>query len=222
MSKRQPRPKDKAPGDLPIVAAPYEPTKLEREATAACQERNRNKPQTVGIKLTRQGEVLNIGLDHPDVAAGSALLCNSLGTGSHLFAGYIVQGLVHATTKKGEAHAGDLNDALSVVQALHPHDEVEAMLMSQMAMIHQAAMHCARRLSNSDNLEAIEAHDRGLNRLSRTYAAQMEALKRYRTGGQQRVTVEHVHVHQGGQAIVGAVHHGSGGGGAGARSEATP
>ena len=38
----------------------------------------------------------------------------------------------------------------------------------------------------------------------------MEALKRYRTGGQQKVTVEHVTVNAGGQAIVGTVETGGG------------
>jgi hypothetical protein len=33
----------------------------------------------------------------------------------------------------------------------------------------------------------------------------MEALKRYRTGGEQMVTVQHVNVSEGGQAIVGNV-----------------
>jgi hypothetical protein len=33
----------------------------------------------------------------------------------------------------------------------------------------------------------------------------MEALKRYRTGGEQTVTVQHVNVSEGGQAIVGNV-----------------
>jgi hypothetical protein len=33
----------------------------------------------------------------------------------------------------------------------------------------------------------------------------MEALKRYRTGGEQKVTVQHVLVNDGGQAIVGDV-----------------
>jgi hypothetical protein len=33
----------------------------------------------------------------------------------------------------------------------------------------------------------------------------MEALKRYRTGGEQKVTVQHVSVSDGGQAIVGNV-----------------
>ena len=43
------------------------------------------------------------------------------------------------------------------------------------------------------------------NKLSRTYAALVEALNRHRGKGQQKVTVEHVHVHAGGQAVVGAV-----------------
>ncbi len=33
----------------------------------------------------------------------------------------------------------------------------------------------------------------------------METLKRYRTGGEQKVTVQHVSVSEGGQAIVGNV-----------------
>jgi hypothetical protein len=40
---------------------------------------------------------------------------------------------------------------------------------------------------------------------SRTYATLLEALNRHRGKGQQKVTVEHVHVHSGGQAVVGMV-----------------
>jgi hypothetical protein len=43
------------------------------------------------------------------------------------------------------------------------------------------------------------------NKLSRTYATLLEALNRHRGKGQQKVTVEHVHVHAGGQAVVGTV-----------------
>ena len=43
------------------------------------------------------------------------------------------------------------------------------------------------------------------NKLSRTYATLVEALNRHRGKGQQKVTVEHVHVHAGGQAVVGVV-----------------
>ena len=41
-----------------------------------------------------------------------------------------------------------------------------------------------------------------LAQLSRTHATLLEALNRHRGKGAQRVTVEHVHVHEGGQAIV--------------------
>ena len=43
------------------------------------------------------------------------------------------------------------------------------------------------------------------NKLSRTCATLLEALNRHRGKGTQKVTVEHVHVHEGGQAIVGTV-----------------
>jgi len=39
----------------------------------------------------------------------------------------------------------------------------------------------------------------------RTFANQTEALGRYRGKGEQKMMVEHVHVYQGGQAIVGQV-----------------
>ena len=49
-----------------------------------------------------------------------------------------------------------------------------------------------------------------LNKLTRTFTSQMEALNRHRGKGQQKMTVEHVHVHDRGQAIVGSVTQGGG------------
>ena len=49
------------------------------------------------------------------------------------------------------------------------------------------------------------------NKLSRTYASLVESLNCHRGKGQQKVTVEHVHVHEGGQAIVGNVESSGGG-----------
>ena len=43
------------------------------------------------------------------------------------------------------------------------------------------------------------------NKLPRSFATLLDTLNRHRGKGQQKVTVEHVHVHSGGQAIVGAV-----------------
>jgi hypothetical protein len=41
----------------------------------------------------------------------------------------------------------------------------------------------------------------------RTFTMQVEALARKRRKGEQNVTVKHVHVHAGGQAVVGNVSH---------------
>ena len=50
-----------------------------------------------------------------------------------------------------------------------------------------------------------------LNKLGRTFAAQVEALKKYRSSGEQNIKVQHVTVNEGGQAIVGNVQAGGGG-----------
>jgi hypothetical protein len=70
------------------------------------------------------------------------------------------------------------------------------------------AMAC--RLVSSTNTKQQDSAERSLNKLARTFAMQLETLKRYRTGGEQKVTVEHVHIHTGGQAIVGNVSTGGG------------
>ncbi len=94
------------------------------------------------------------------------------------------------------------------------------MLAAQMAAVHMATMTFARRLAHVDNIPQQDAAERAFNKLARTFAAQMEALKRYRTGGQQRVIVEHVTVNEGGQAIVGKV--AQGGRGSAKNRRATP
>jgi hypothetical protein len=49
------------------------------------------------------------------------------------------------------------------------------------------------------------ANTSAFNKLTRTFAMQMGALKRYRSGAEQKVTLQYVSVAEGGQAIVGNV-----------------
>jgi hypothetical protein len=94
---------------------------------------------------------------------------------------------------------------LSVAKGIKPKDQLEAMLAAQMGAIHAAVMTCAGQLARSVTIAQQDSAERALNKLARTFAMQMEALKRYRTGGEQKVTVQHVSVQEGGQAIVGNV-----------------
>jgi hypothetical protein len=80
-------------------------------------------------------------------------------------------------------------------------------------------MECYRRaMIGEQTFEGRRENLSQANKLSRTYATLLEALNRHRGKGQQKVTVEHVHVHEGGQAIVGNVE----GGGMRVKSENQP
>jgi hypothetical protein len=57
----------------------------------------------------------------------------------------------------------------------------------------------------TENLLQQDSAERVINKFARTFIAQVEALKRYRSGGEQKVTVQHLSVSEGGQAIVGNV-----------------
>ncbi|MGJ0510041.1 MAG: hypothetical protein ACR652_23545 [Methylocystis sp.] len=98
-----------------------------------------------------------------------------------------------------------LNFLLSVIKDVKPRDQLETMLAAQMAVMHMATMTFAGRLSKVENLPQQESALNAFNKLARTFTIQMEALKRYRSGGEQKVTVQHVNVSEGGQAIVGNV-----------------
>jgi len=94
---------------------------------------------------------------------------------------------------------------LTVVKGIEPKGQLEAMLAAQMAAIHMATMKRTAQLAHADNLHQAASLERASNKPARTFTMQMEALKRYRTGGEQKVTVQHVSVAEGEQAIVGNV-----------------
>ncbi len=104
-----------------------------------------------------------------------------------------------------------LSNAMAILTGINPRDEVEGLLAVQMVGVHNAAMMTLKRVMiKEQTIEGKEANVNHATKMLRTFTAQMEALKRYRTGGQQKVIVEHVNVHPGGQAIVGTVTQGGG------------
>jgi hypothetical protein len=69
------------------------------------------------------------------------------------------------------------------------------MLVAQMVAAHSAAMECYRRAMLPDQTFAgCDSNLKHAAKLSRTYAELLLALDKHRGKGQQRVTVEHVHV----------------------------
>jgi hypothetical protein len=88
---------------------------------------------------------------------------------------------------------------------------LEALLAVQMVGVHNLAMKFLANAALEDQTDyGKEVNVNRANRLLRTFTAQVEALKKHRSKGEQHFTVEHVHVHSGGQAVVGAVNQGQG------------
>jgi hypothetical protein len=99
-----------------------------------------------------------------------------------------------------------LQSAIALLQGIKPTNEIEGMLATQMVATHSAAMECLRRaMLQSQTFEGREQNLKHAAKLLAIYARQMDALNKNRGKGQQKVTVEHVHVEAGGQAVVGNV-----------------
>ncbi len=99
-----------------------------------------------------------------------------------------------------------MNAALAMIEAVAPKDEIEGALAVQMSCTHAASMAILGKLDSGFGGERrIAAFASAAARLMRTFAMQVEVFRRLRNGGQQFVRVEHVHVNEGGQALIGNV-----------------
>jgi hypothetical protein len=105
------------------------------------------------------------------------------------------------------------NAILAVIDGARPRDEVEAMLVGQMAVTHAFALELMGRAKRVEGIQQFDSAGNMAAKLLRTFTAQIEALAKLRRGGEQTVRVEHVHVYPGGQAVVGNVTTQPGGGG---------
>ena len=88
-----------------------------------------------------------------------------------------------------------------------PQNATEAMLAIQMIAANEAALLFLKRATaEGQAFEGCDANLLRATRLMRVFIEQLAAMQKLKgKAGQQKVTVEHVHVHKGGQAIVGAV-----------------
>jgi hypothetical protein len=165
--------------------------------------RNDSVP-SVKLKIS-DGDPRKIQIDYDDEALGQALLLDAMGTGDLDFYNGLISQLSRINSNRGEIDRPRLDFMLSVIKDLKPRDQLEAMLGAQMAAVHTSSMMVAHRLAVSDNIPEQDSTERALNKLTRTYAAQMETLKRYRSG--ESHTVQNVSVADGGQAVVANVTH---------------
>jgi len=192
----------KHPDAAETPAKPYQPTQADAQAFKAYMAARKKAAPRLKVVPGAKGAVT---VDYPDKALGQITLMKALGTTDDDF----LNGLVHQLANVGSQGASPdergINFMLAVAKGIEPRDQIEAMLATQMAAVHNATMTFARRLAHVDNLPQQDSAQTGFNKLARTFAAQVSALKDYRSKGEQRMVVQHVNVSEGGQAIVGNV-----------------
>lgn len=130
-----------------------------------------------------------------------------LGSASQDFHNYVIQQIARLCPEVWEA---ELNAAIAFVASLEPKNEAECCVIVQMFAAHSLSMHFARNASRTSDTEVLEVAAKRFEKSSRLYVDLHAALAKMRGEGQQKVTVEHVTVQAGGQAIVGTVQHGGG------------
>jgi hypothetical protein len=120
--------------------------------------------------------------------------------------------------------SGALELALDASDSIDAKNSLEKMIVHQMAVMHRQIMKLTARMddialqfphheSSRERNEQICRLAGTVARLTASYQSGFLALQRVRSGGRQVVTVQHVHVGDGGQAVVAGKIGAKGGGG---------
>ena len=161
-------------------------------------EQKSDKPVLVKNEKSKEQEIKEL-LD----AMGEALTANSGGLSDKF--GWMVYDQLSKSCYKDTNIFEAVKHICIELKGIAPKDQIEGMLATQMIATHHAALDDFAIAAQSETMDIRAAALSSATKLTRTYAAQMEALNRYRGKGQQKMTVEHVHINSNIQAIIGNI-----------------
>lgn len=99
-----------------------------------------------------------------------------------------------------------MSSLVDILHGIGPRDQLEGLLALQMSAAHTLAMKFVKEaVWEKQTALGAQLYANLAMKCSRTFAALTIALDRHRSRGEQKMTFEHVHIHKGGQAIVGQV-----------------
>ncbi|MBM1169915.1 hypothetical protein [Microvirga arabica] len=187
-----------------------QPKPIEQEkaavATARQSDGRRSRPARIAILPSDNG-LPSIAPAHGDIGAWLDQLKEMFGSGSSEFALEQLQMLTKFTNGgwSTEREEAAVNAMLATVAGAQPQNEMEGVLAVQIAASHQLAMTLLARVGHAEHIPVLESNGNMALKLLKISREHAEALAKLQRGGNQTVRVEHVHVHSGGQAIVGNV-----------------
>jgi hypothetical protein len=167
----------------------------QQEKEVSSRDKSAISPDTDAVPMRRwrtDSIIEEASQYHPDRARSFnfQLLTEALGSQDPDFVWGLVSQLSQASTRFNDGEG--LNFMLSVIKNIHPRDGIEAMLGAQMAALHMSMMNYIDEFARLGHTPQQEMAERAVNKLSRTFATLVGALKHPRTGGEQKLTVRHV------------------------------
>ena len=179
---------------------------MTKNLPATSRAPRRSPPVRIRIKGI-QGNVVSFASPGPADHIWRRQLKTALGTVSDPFVDMALHHLERAARMPGDGPSNiSINGALAIIAAFEPKNEMDAALALQAACTHMVAMVMMARIGGGHGGDRrLPGMASASAKLLRAYCTQIETYRRLRGGGKQNIRVEHVHVHEGGQAIVGAV-----------------
>ena len=195
--KRRPIALEPAPsGAVDAVSESHVPVEANTHARTA--------PPRV-LKPSRMHDQVNA--PSPDLEGHRAALRRVFGTLSEEYAQTMFGKLVAALRPNPYEHldVATLNAAIALVASMKPETELQALLAVEIAAIGFAGHKFLRQSQHHLDEIHISVYGNYALKLLRLQLDMIHALDRHRRGNKQTVEVRHVHIHSGGQGVVGIV-----------------
>lgn len=188
------------------VAAPApDPSTWQKQAFGPAIERQAQFRESAVVSM----EGGTVKSPHSDAAGFTAMLSTAMGSRSEDWTLQAINWLTNAARARGQTDdlQGATNAALAFMTDVAPESAVEASLALQMYATHTVAMDMLQRCKQSTDRQALNEFANIATKMTRTFSGSLEALAKLRRNGEQ--VVRHVHVYEGGQAVVaGTINHG--------------
>jgi hypothetical protein len=193
---------------IPIVEGPVDLSERAETALTLPTENGERKPPP----RVRKPSALNDLIVAPthDVEAHRTAIRRVFGTRSEEFSQMMIGKLV-AHLRPNQRDTLDettLNGAIALIASLQPQDEFQAFLAVQVVALGSAGEKFIRMSQRHLNEDYIDIYGSYGMKLLRLQLDAIRELGRLKHGNKQTVEVRHVHIHSGGQGVVGIINTG--------------
>jgi len=166
-----------------------------RETTNPNNATSPEAPATVPrVLVTQKGSEVIYRPICEDPAQGMKLLMGAIGAEDMDFLQGTLSRFAEAGSQNGSVNQANFDFMLSIIKGIKPKNQIEAMLVIQMAGVYFALLKLLPQLTSSATVQQLDSLGGLYNKLARTFATQFEVLQRSRSGGEQKVTIQNVSV----------------------------